>query len=157
MSAWIVAKEHIDLLVHAGLHLPRHGKLRWYRTDNHWFELDRSNANEIGGKLWAENLASVAGRYPNDADGDRPGPMDFKDHDVLTYRFQEIPGRIDPVVVLKSIACYEYQSCEHAGWQDSDAKRICEALTQACVNALPGYDAAPWGFDQRRFFLDNAA
>jgi hypothetical protein len=28
----------------------------------------------------------------------------------------------DPVQVLKSCDCYEYQSCEHDGWEDSEAR-----------------------------------
>lgn len=156
MSAWIVSKEHIDLLIQAGIRFAGHGDLRWCIKDTNpirYGELNRSNADVIGGKLWAENLASVTGRYPHDASGERPGPVDFEDTDTLTYTFDEVPGELDPVVVLKALSCFEYQSCEHDGWESSEARLICEAVRSACINALPGYDAAPWGFDERRFFL----
>ena len=166
MSAWIVSKTHIDLLITAGLIIPtqtiRNSRLRWYLPDetspdrHQVFELDDFNADDIGVTLWAENHASVNHRYP-DASDDLPGPVDFDGPDVLTYTHQPIPGPIDPVVVLKVINCYQYQSCEHPGWETSSAHAFCTSLTQACISALPGYDQAPWGFDDPHHFTKAAS
>ena len=155
MSAWIVDRAHIDLMVTAGLDFSgQHLSLRWWwdnplRSD----ELTPLNADAVGRMLWAENLASVAARYPADKSGERPGPSGFRDEDVESYRFDSIPGRIDPVVVLKSIDCYEYQSCEHKGWRTSEAHAFCDALRKAAIGRLTGYGDAPWGFDDRRLFV----
>jgi hypothetical protein len=154
VSAWIVSKTHIDLLVTAGLHFAGHrDRLRWYYGNpTRSGELDPSTAHIVGQMLWAENLASVAGRYPADVSGQRPGPNDFEDEQVLTYRFARVPGALDRAAVLKALHCYEYQSCEHDGWQSSAAHAFCRALERSIVTSLPGYAAAPWGFDDPHYF-----
>lgn len=150
MSAWIVSKAHIDALVGAAVTYDRGSGLRYYSNEAgpdvtgmvHW---DRSNANHLGRMLWGENLKSIVYRYPNDASGDRPGPNDFTDDDVDTYQFPRGADYREPIVVLKSIDCYEYQSCEHPEWRGSAAKQFCEALRRRLIGELPGYDDAPWG------------
>ena len=157
MSSWIVTKPHIDLLITAGLILPsrclRDSKLEW-ETQGRRYELDEVNADDVGVTLWAENYASVNHQYPH-AGGDLPGPADFDGPDVLTYHHEPIKGGIDPVVVLRNINCYTYQSDEHDGWETSQARAFCDSLTAACINVLPGYDEAPWGFTDRHYFTVN--
>jgi hypothetical protein len=43
--------------------------------------------------------------------------------------------------------CYEYQSCEHDGWDDSATKRFCNSLRHSLTASLPGYNAAPWALN----------
>jgi hypothetical protein len=155
MSSWVVDKTHIDLLITAGLRFPGlvlpGGTLTWTHQGRRG-ELTRDNADTIGGKLWAENYASVHHTYPGDADGpdgSLPGPKSFEGVHTLTYTFQAIPGVLDPVVVLKQIACYAYQSCDHDGWPASEAAAITDALRSAAIRVLPGYHDAPWGFSDR--------
>jgi len=160
MSAWVVSKTHIDLLITAGLDLPSRNcqghKLSWYMGE-HTGELDHVNADLIGGKLWAENYASVNERYPEaEAEGSLPGPIDFEGSDTLTYTFTRIRGVIDPVVVIKAIKCYRYQSCEHDGWEKSEAKVIVDSLMEECISLLPGYDTAPWEFDEPDYFTSKS-
>ncbi len=141
MSAYIVDEEHIRYLVNAGLSLNTYGKMTWYshgtaiEPPRKLGELHDGNASEIGMMLWRENRASVDARYreenlPMIYTHDRPGA---KIH------------AIDPVQVLKSISCYEYQTCEHNGWYESVARAFCEGLRGLAINKLPGYDAAAWG------------
>ena len=124
MSAWIVSKQHIDLLVAASKEVV---------------------PDVLGQMLWDENHKSVNYRYTET----KPTP---------SYTFTARPNKvINPVVVLKQLACYEYQSCEHAGWEDSKAYKFCQMLkaellatfstpmTEEMVCALPEYNAAPWG------------
>jgi len=160
MSAWVVSKEHIDLLVTAGLDLPNRNcvgsTLTWWLGDAQE-ELTDLNADMIGGKLWAENYASVEGRYPHRAaTDDLPGPSDFEGTDTLTYQLTRTPGELDPVVVIKAIKCYCYQSDAHSGWEASEAKVVVENLMAECISLLPGYAKAPWGFDDANYFLANA-
>ena len=76
MSAWIVSRKHIDYIVAAAIQA----------------ELISMSPDETGRMLWRECLASVAYRYPGDTgNGDRPGPVDFKDSDVDTYTWTETP------------------------------------------------------------------
>lgn len=166
MSAWVVSKTHLDLLITAGLLYPnmqcRGAKLQWRdpsENPSRWHELDYDNADQVGVMLWAANYRSVGNRYP-DAEGEEdglPGPEDFSGATVLTYTHRMVPGPLDPVVVLKALACYEYQSCEHDGWKTSAAKAFCAALRTACIDQLPGYDDAPWGFADRAYFTKLAA
>jgi hypothetical protein len=151
MSSWVVDKTHIDLLITAGLRFPGlvlpGGTLTWIHQGRRG-ELTREAADAIGGKLWAENYASVHHTYPDDTDapdGGLPGPRGFEGVHTLTYTFQAIPGVLDPVVVLKQIACYAYQSCDHDGWPASEAAAITDALRSAAIRVLPGYHDAPWG------------
>ena len=155
MSAWIVSKEHIDALVSAALVCAQENRssFRWYDADgNHSHELTYTEtmwASEVGMMLWGENLASINARYPDTIEDESacPGPCDFAGSmTVAGYRFKRTP-RIPPVAILKAIACYEYQSCEHEGWKTSEAKAFCAALTDHVINLLPGYDEAPWGLD----------
>ena len=153
MSAWIVSKRHIDYLVTA---MAQYGTLD-------------SNAHRAGQKLWAENVASVKYRYPNETPAERPGPI-YK-HGVRPWTYTHTPYKkcIDPIELLKQIACYRYQSCEHAGWPDSWAYRATHDLEQRVLSLLPAelqtfvpsswgeeipevyrtdaYDSAPWGID----------
>jgi hypothetical protein len=134
MSAWIVSKQHIDAMVTAGLPAP--GKspvVRWSDPDQAEVckELSKENADGVGRMLWQENRQSVNYRYGED------NPVD------PIYGYE--PERHSPLTVLKLIECYEYQSCEHPGWENGEARKFCQALRVKAVQDLPGYDAEPWG------------
>ena len=153
MSAFIVSKAHIDHLVAAGLrcHLARRDTLRWWVrrpelagvTDLHDYgaalaevtrELTPATASRVGAMLWGENMRSVDARY-----------SEANDREVYEYRHDD-RRNLDPVVVLKLIDCYEYQSCETGEeWDASEAHAYCEALRRAMIRRLPGYETAPWG------------
>jgi len=162
VSAFVVDASHIDLLVSAGLVFPeRHcqnSKLRWQVPNTNpveRVELTYENADAIGVMLWAENYRSVDHRYPDDEE-DLPGPDGFSGATTLTYVFDSIGGMLDPVVVLKALQCYEYQSCEHPEWKTSSARQFCEALRKVAIALLPGYSEAPWSFNDRAFFVKQA-
>jgi len=143
MSAWIVSKTHIDCLVQAGI------EREMVRPEE---------ADEFGRMLWGECLASVAYRYPQDGDGDRPGPSDFRDSDVDTYVYEPLDGEpgislLAEAVVHKAVGCYDYQSCEHPGYEGSEAQRFAHILHK--VTALAEGDA-PWGIDARDAFVTAA-
>lgn len=122
MSAFIVDRAHIDTLVLAGA---QYGVLP-----------DRSpdTMRDTGATLWATNHASVNARYREST----PTP-EYREPPVSTRAL-----RLPPAVVAKAIACYEYQSREHRGWENSDAQRYCRDLRHALLASLPGYEAAPW-------------
>lgn len=134
MSAWIVSRAHIDVLVQALCE----GE---YVTDR--------SPDEVGRELWRENLASVAYRYPNDGNGGRPGPMEFRDSDVDTYTYRRPSVRIEPSAVLSATGCYDYQSCEHPGWESS-VSRVWVTMMDDALRAHPavGDATGPWGFEE---------
>lgn len=147
MSAFIVSENHIRYLVSAALHYRMHGgAFTWYslgtseRQPSRMGTLDpvadalgdpAVGADALGSMLWHKNFASVNARY-------------HEKEEAPTYKH----GRsvtVDPVQVLKAVQCYAYQSCEHDGWWDSSARAFCEALKNAAIHKLAGYDQAEWG------------
>ncbi|MEU1811053.1 hypothetical protein [Micromonospora aurantiaca (nom. illeg.)] len=124
MSAWIVNRDHLDLLLTAALE---------------WDLVTSEHVDATGRLLWKENLASVAHRYPADRDGSRPGPDGFRDRDVDTYHFRPYPGRVDPEVVAMAGASLIYHSCEHPGWAVSDACRWVTQLRAEATARIPAY------------------
>ncbi|MEV6527377.1 hypothetical protein AB0M43_36185 [Longispora sp. NPDC051575] len=165
MSAWIVPDEHIRALVTAGLSLPTHGALQWYwpaltatTEPGQWTsaelheqavmrrkELTTATADRVGAMLAAANRDSVNHRY---------GEVEIEE----LYRHRQPLGRVDPLVILLAISCYEYQSCEHDTWKTSEAFQFCEALRGAAIRALPGYDTARgWPIDSESDYLNTLA
>lgn len=100
-----------------------------------------SEADEIGHILWHENHRSVNARYSEDT----RTPL---------YRYK--PLALSRIAVLKAIDCYEYQSCEHSGWDDSTARALMLKLSTALENYYTGnpretkeYEDAAWGIAGR--------
>jgi hypothetical protein len=154
MSAFIVNRNHINFLVIAAMSrriVSWHGPFAWTWAINRETgtylrgELacnDWTHATEVGQMLWNENIKSVSARYPNDAPDNLPGPCG---EDYLFKIQHLVPSRpMEPVAVLKACDCFEYQSCEHDGWESSEAKAFIESLRSAAWHALPGYDDADW-------------
>lgn len=164
MSAWVVNKEHIDVLVSLALSgarderdvRPDHGwrRLSWFEVDPFGPEfesneplrtIDRDNLDEVGRMLWQENVASVAYRYPDDNQSSRPGPVsDDIDAEAENYEWTDPRYRSTIGEAFQTIGCYEYQSCEHPEWRTSEAKRFCDSLRDHLAAAL--YEG-PWGWD----------
>lgn len=148
MSAFIVGKDHIDALVTLALSNTGHtGPMCWY-FDNptRVGQAEYTNAAEVGRMLWAENVRSVQGRYPDTVEGGTyPGPNGFSAAEIFAYRWRRTEP-LSPVVGLKLIACFEYQSCETEGWTRSEAHAFCQALRLKLIDQLPGYDFAPWEY-----------
>lgn len=87
----------------------------------------------LGAILQRENVASWNARYPRD-------PAE------PAFRFVRAT-ELSPVEIIKAVDCYEYQSCEHDGWQKSDAKKIVKAIRKHAIAELPGYEQASWGIE----------
>jgi hypothetical protein len=162
MSAFMVDKQHIDLMVDATTY-DIHCSFAWYHEGIR-HELVRGSAGEtprhnaghveystdaIGRMLIDENLNSIHARYPDTLDGGIvPGPLEA--YWEQPYSCPIMLPTVDAVQVLKAIACYEYQSCEHDGWETSTAHAFCDALRRAMIDRLPGYDEAQWAYAPRR-------
>jgi hypothetical protein len=127
MSAFIVGRPHITALVNLALHGPRDGERTSLYTK-------MGNPDQMGQALWDENYRSFNYRYE-----DHQTAPPYR-HPLVT-REDSVPSAIEG---LKVIACYEYQACEHPGWQTSTAKAFCEELRAHLIYELPGYSNAPW-------------
>jgi hypothetical protein len=115
MSAYIVDRETISLLVTAGI--------QW--------DVATGDPTTLGQMLWDENIASVAYRYGEDLSipyntANLPGPVD---EDCL-YDHVPTDTSIDAEAVSDACRCYAYQSCEHPTWETSDACQYTTLLRQ---------------------------
>lgn len=133
MSAYIVSQTHISVLVSAAMR---------FEVPYAGYAVTLANANEVGRDLWVENHASVNYRYD---EHDTP--------DAYTFA----PVELDAVSTYKQARCYNYQTCEHPTYEQSDAYRfitdLCAAITQSTgktheqISASQDYERAPWGID----------
>lgn len=136
MSAWIVSKRHIDALA--------------YWLDRMGIAHDKQKMGEL---LWSENHKSIRARY---------GDYDYKGNYVKRPKYHYMdprpipqrdlyddfdPQNLDQIQAL--VHCYDYQTCEHDGWEKSRAKRLMDKLETQLV--MSGADwkregtKAPWG------------
>ena len=166
MSAFQVTDKHIAYLAHA---------IRRYidKPGGEWHSIDDVEA--IAREFLYENRRSVATRYEGrhgtecagevcpscgeivclprgewrprgsavNYDGRMVEPCAFARVQVADYPSDQLG--ITPVGTLKAIQCFEYQACEHDGWEKSKAKAWIDRLLGETIAALPGYEGEPWG------------
>ncbi len=150
MSAYVVSKSQITTLVAAGAMVAK-------GTIN----IDREGASRIGADLLAECIASVSYRYPKDDLGELPGMYvtEAPCEGVAAVEFAEWltpyvyePPETPPTreEVEAEIGCYEYQSCEHPGWEASFAAEYCRRL-RAALDHIPAAPPPPNPFEGRDY------
>jgi hypothetical protein len=158
MSAFMVSKAHIDALVSAALAPGTEGPLRWFCRP--MTEQEKTDAYQVGAPwgMGAPIIGRRLFRYATPEEADRIGQMLVRENrlsvnhrygeseveDVYTYSGPSHPRATDPVAILKALDCYEYQSCEHPGWEASEAFAFSQALRRRLIRRLPGYEGAPW-------------
>jgi len=142
MSAFVVSKTHIDLLIAVAVNGPKGiDPFDWlgpyFRNRQVSRDYDTDYMSELGEMLTAENYRSVDYRYRENQNALRE-----------PYQFQEHYGRqLTVVEALKALSCYEYQSCECDDWEKSAACDFCGALRSSLIAALPGYRQAAWAIE----------
>ena len=148
MSANLCTDEHLIFLAAASLF----GKRGGHRAPERVEEYDA-----IIQMLHRENVASVNHRYNEREEYQAPTYVAAAKARYLKDYFTLVPvGKLSQRIaqVFKSIDCYEYQSCEHDGWEKSQAHAFCQDLRRAWGRKIPGYENdAEWGapdFDQIR-------
>ena len=139
MSAFMVCPEHVDYLIHAGLHYGRRSRVSWLDKRGVRKILDAFTADAVGTMLLAENQRSVNTRY-----GEQDAPQGYK------YRGERCCAEVEAVQVLKAVACLDYQSCETDDWKETEARAFCQALKAHAIDTLPGYDDALWSISTKR-------
>lgn len=139
MSAYMVSKHHIDALVTLA-------KLkRVMNVTQAECNPDDEIEDVAGRRLVAENRKSINSRYPDTVGNVDGEPGDHTNDEPYTYSMvRRIPTTVEG---LKLVACYMYQACEHEGWRDSWAHRLCSHLRSALISSLPGYSEAAWEAD----------
>jgi hypothetical protein len=129
MSAWIVNDMHIDYILSA------YEVCRFCPSDT---KGDQQALSKLGQMLIDANIASFVARY-----GDNRSPQ--------RYTFRRIQrARIETVPALKACDCFDGAACEVQYYEATEAAALILRIRRALIYELPGYDAAPWGFDSYR-------
>ncbi|MGO9013617.1 MAG: hypothetical protein ACLQF0_01430 [Dissulfurispiraceae bacterium] len=163
MSAFVVSPEHIRELAafavskkHGSMRVdPRYLKYHISETLAAQFNdsmTDDEIATIYAGVLYSENLRSVGERYP-DCKGDideLPGLIEKPSYIVVRMRDiidRKVRNMID---ILKMCKCLEYQSCETDDYYTTDAYKLTQAIKEAAISSLPGYDDAVWEYTRTK-------
>lgn len=134
MSAWLVSKRHIDLIVSASIAFKA---------------IKSSAADVIGDMLYQENAKSLRYRY-----GDAEEFWEFPKPN--SYHYEPLVSE-DPDYIFKQLSCYNYQACEHPEWETSNSCALVAKLREQIALSVgtdcdgmfkrPGFETAPWGVD----------
>lgn len=89
--------------------------------------------DSLGAMLLQANVDSVNARYREKTE------MTFE---ACPHAFHT---HLSVVEIIKALHCYRYQSCEHEGWEGSDAYNLVASLLEHATHSLPGYSEATWG------------
>jgi len=104
-------------------------------------------ASAYGDIMYAENTRSVLTRYPEDDEESAPGPINKPKNIRITARDMiSSKYRLPAVAILKMCNCLAYQSCETKDWEQTPAFRLVQAIKEAAIRQLPGYEDAPWDY-----------
>lgn len=155
MSAYICNPEHFAALAHFAV--SRRCVIRDFEE-----HADTSTRSRVAAQLAWQNIASVAARYPNDMDGERPGPC-MLDQEIATEAGRIAvamalqPPQLSPLAILAMCQCYEYQACEATDYDRSPAALQIGWIRSAAIRALPGYDDISWHFETDDYSPENVA
>lgn len=128
MSAYIVSDAHINALVSYA----SSADVRY--TYNGETIRIRGREAETASLLYIANVESVNSRY-NECE-----PSDG-------FRFRMSIKPRPALHIVKACNCFDYQACEVENYGDTIAAKITSAIRDDACRDLPGYDDAPWGFD----------
>jgi hypothetical protein len=147
MSAYVVHPDTINLIAAAGYRLNVSVYLR-AETERRPADFDGVYQNRLHGKtdvrdiaatLHAENVHSVNVRY---SESDAPDGFTFEHIDL--DRVERLMGQPWAVVVLGSIRCLRYQSCESSDYEASAGALILDTIERAVIAEIT--KNAPWGW-----------
>ncbi len=100
--------------------------------------------HQLAHEMMALNVEAVKWRYPDLADDNLPGPIDFR---LDEYRYRPASWRRSLVQVYKSLQCWLYQCSEGDVLERPLFKTMSKlgaAIAEEIVCSLPEYDEAIW-------------
>jgi hypothetical protein len=163
MSAFLVSSDHVDALVTAVIEhdnpycsvpapdwakledrfpgafaVPARRKLMGEMRPRE--NVGRMHATELARALLIANLDSLRARYTT-----AEQKLDHDAEEVAILAHLYTPQPLSVVSLLKQSQCFAYQACEVSDWDSCWAKAFTVELESVLINALPGFDDAPWG------------
>ena len=136
MSAYMCSEKHIRTLVaEAAAKGGTRSPMRYWW--NGALRPVEGFEKQVFAMLVAANVASLANRYPKDAEM-------YEGAEHMTY------GPVLPVpaaVTIKLAHCFDYQACEPDDYHATEAYAFILHLVDHVSRYVDGYEAAPWGID----------
>jgi hypothetical protein len=86
----------------------------------------------VGKMLYDENVKSIDYRY------------DKRKHPAFKLCPWAKIKPFSPIEIIKAAHCLRYQSCEHPGYENSEAAKLVDAIADYAVQELDGWDIAAW-------------
>ena len=149
MSAYVVSLAHVRQMVNLARYGPSdrapqypgdgwHGPAWAYRVPDGIVRLSTmdQSPDRLVSMLVSECVQSVSYRYPNDGPDELPGPVDRYYLEPERLTFERPRSHATAAQGINLVSGYEYQSCEHPGWFDSEARAFCESLRGSLVDTL---------------------
>lgn len=156
MSAYVVSKRHVDLMVKAALAARgQDDRLRWWTVDGEtgeytgWRELyptpraqvvdgfSFSTPSELGQMLLDANVRSVLHRYREEGDAEEDDP--------IPYVYEDGLNALTPGQVFRAIDTLDYQCCETDDWQRTETYSFLRSLRKAYCDRVADAENAPYG------------
>lgn len=155
MSAYVCSRDHFVALAVFAATKPRRQSTP--RVDPTYVDCFRPVAEKLlalkphelasvyAEALYQENVRSVSHRYPNDPRDGLPGePSGVVD--VSARNMIQAVYALPPLHILKMCNGLDYQSCETDDWRETRAYALLQAIKDAAIRELPGYDDGPWDY-----------
>ncbi|GAA2736292.1 hypothetical protein [Actinocorallia aurantiaca] len=160
MSEILVERAHIDALLTAavewGEREPEYARFSFDRQSpdgssgvpHSQVKLTGENASELGREIWLFHFEMCD--WWDEEDEEIPDAAE-----VEGYAFDPLPGSPDPLVILRAIDFYQYQTAPEQleDWSDTNTYQFLQYLRSMAIMHLPGIDRAPWGISDRDVFL----
>jgi len=127
MSAMQLPTMHMATLVDAAI---LHRIETFYHAGT-LYRINHDTRTELIKMLTRENDLSIGARYAS---------AEMRDPRIPRHPSKAL--NLSPGGIVKAVNSYQYQSCEHDGWANSQARTFCQALVAAMARKLPGYDDA---------------
>ena len=154
MSAYLVEKDHIIFLLLAAnaVAVQNHlNSFKWFHRGE-WHELARFDSADIANRAnWDKQTRHPIAKFAKTLADENIKSLRARYQEVVDHGFEfsadsfRAKMEMDPLQIIKSCNCFDYQCCEHKGWKKSSAKAFVDTLKELAIDNLPGYDAAIWG------------
>jgi hypothetical protein len=143
VSAYILDKDTIDLMVSAGLRGNGYDATLRVFWGGEWHNFSRyENADELGQILHDQNVRSVNYRYDEATPTER---YRYSGEGIAQY----LGGSVIPWgAVFGACHCYQYQSCETGDYYETLAHAITQAIVRKVCNIIAEQDGSPWGWSR---------
>ena len=145
MSVQQVSNDMINFLLAAAMNFGRHMEsvkkpsFTWNQRNGETVEITPDSVQRTGQILREENVRSVSQNLERQIPPPEMPSMTFPTTHLVPV------GQPKLAEILKATDFYEYNSSNHLGWLESDAREFIECLRHAAWMSMSEYRRATWG------------